>query len=173
MLAGCSISSTARKKISFITLLSDLVYLSAKAHSVLSHCNHHLNNTKSHIVTAKYILLFSDSECPIEDEDPDDSFEIEYTENGQYRTSLHIPRLAVTCFALICSLQRSVMDYKYSTYLLLTDFILRMWLVPRAVCVIRLKIQPRPRFVFHDKDMMDVLVLTLFIINMTDGRQNL
>jgi len=115
-------------------------------------------------VIDKYILLFSDSECPIEDEDPDDSFEIENTENGQYKTSLRIPRLAVTCFTLICSLQRSVMDYKCSTYLLLTDIILGMWLVPRAVCVVKLKIQPRPWFVFHDKDMMDVLVLTLFII---------
>jgi len=44
-------------------------------------------------VIVKYILLFSDSECPIEDEDPDDSFEIENTENGQYKTSLRIPRL--------------------------------------------------------------------------------
>jgi len=65
------------------------------------------------------------------------------------------------------------MDYKYSTYLLLTDIILHMWLVPRAICVVRLKIQPTPRFVFHDKDKMDVLVLTLFIINIRDGRQNL
>jgi len=51
-------------------------------------------------------LLFSDSECPIEDEEPHDSFEIENTGSGQYRMSLHIPRLAVTCFTLISSLQR-------------------------------------------------------------------
>jgi hypothetical protein len=118
-------------------------------------------------------MLFSDSECPIEDEEPDDSFEIENTESGQYRTCLPIPRLAVTCFTLISSLQRSVMDYKYCIYLLLTDIIFRSSLVPRAICVVKLKIQPRPLFVFHDKDVMAVLVLTLFIINMIDGMQNL
>jgi len=72
------------------------------------------------------VLPFSDSECPIEDDNPDDSFEIENTESGQYRMSLRIPQLAVTCFTLIYSLQRSVMDYKYGTYLLLTDIILHM-----------------------------------------------
>jgi len=97
-------------------------------------------------------LLFSDSKCPIEDEERDDSFEIENIGSGQYRTSLRIPRLAVTCFTLICSLQRSVMDYKHSTFLLLTDVILHMWLVPRAICVAILKVQPRPWFMFHDKD---------------------
>jgi activating signal cointegrator complex subunit 1 len=35
---------------------------------------------------------FGGEKCPIEDEDPDDSFEIENTESGQYRTSLRIPR---------------------------------------------------------------------------------
>jgi len=37
-------------------------------------------------------LLFSVSECPIEDEEPDESFEIENTGSGQYRTFLRIPR---------------------------------------------------------------------------------
>jgi hypothetical protein len=104
----------------------------------------------------KYILLFSDSECPVEE--PGDSIEIETTENGQYRTFLRVPRLAVTCLTLICSLQRSIRDCKYSTYSFLTDSILHMSLVPRPVCVVKSKIQQRPRFMFQDKDKMDVLV---------------
>jgi hypothetical protein len=44
-------------------------------------------------------LLFSDSDCPV-DEEVHDSFEIETVENGKYRASLLVPRLGIMPFKM-------------------------------------------------------------------------
>jgi hypothetical protein len=50
-------------------------------------------------------------------------------------------------------------------HLFLTDIILHMWLVLRALSVIGLRMKLRLKSVFQDKDKMDALVPAIFLMN--------